>query len=126
VPVKHDANEAKEGFMKALIILAIIVTVAIIFFQYNKNKNLKKLFIALGSFAMIISLAVVGNVTRPVIPIFMAHLILVIMAWGGLMIFLVKERYYWWVIFSPVLTIVLFLLLEALTGSGHEGVLPLP
>ncbi len=112
--------------MKALIILAIIVTVAIIFFQYNKNKNLKKLFIALGSFAMIISLAVVGNVTRPVIPIFMAHLILVIMAWGGLMIFLVKERYYWWVIFSPVLTIVLFLLLEALTGSGHEGVLPLP
>jgi len=112
--------------MKALIILVIIATVAMIFFQYSRNKNIKKLLIALASFAMIISLSVVGNLTRPVVPIFIAHLILVIAAWGGLMVYLVKERYYWWVIFSPVLTIVLFLLLEALTGSGHEGVLPLP
>ncbi len=107
--------------MKALIILAILATLAIIFFQYSRNKNLKKLFIALCTFAVIISLAVVGNVTRPVIPIFMAHLILVIAAWGGLMVYLVKEKYYWWIIFSPVVTIGLFLVLEFLAGSGHEG-----
>ena len=77
--------------MKALIILSILGTVAIIFFQYSRNKNLKKLFIALGTFALIISLAVVGNVTRPVIPIFMAHLILVIVSWGGLIVYLVRE-----------------------------------
>ncbi len=106
--------------MKALIILAILATLAIIFFQYSRNKNLKKLLIALATFAAIISLAVVGNVTRPVIPIFMAHLILIIIAWGGLMVYLVKDKYYWWIIFSPVVTIGLFLLLELLTGSGHE------
>ncbi len=117
---KHEDDEAKEDIMKALIILSILATVAIIFFQYSRNKNLKKLFIALGSFAAIISLAVVGNVTRPVIPIFMAHLILVIAAWGGLIVYLVRDKYYWWVIFSPVVTIGLFLLLEVLTGSGHE------
>jgi len=106
--------------MKALIILVILATLGIIFFQYGRNKNIKKLLIALVTFGMIVSLAVVGNLTRPVIPIFIAHIILVIMAWGGLMFYLMKERYYWWVIFSPIVTIVLFLVLELLTGSGHE------
>jgi hypothetical protein len=106
--------------MKALIILAILATLGIIFFQYSRNKNIKKLLIALATFGMIVSLAVVGNLTRPVIPIFIAHIILIIMAWGGLMVYLMKEKYYWWVIFSPVVTIVLFLVLEMLTGSGHD------
>jgi len=111
--------------MKALIILAILATLAIIFFQYSRNKDLKKLFIALGSFLLIISLAIMGNLTRQVIPLFMAHIVLIVIAWGGLMVYLVRDRYYWWVIFSPVVTIGMFLLLELLTGSGHEGILPL-
>jgi len=111
--------------MKALIILAILATLTIIFFQYSRNKDLKKLFIALGSFALIISLGVMGNLTRQVIPLFMAHIVLIIGAWGGLLWYLIRDRYYWWVIFSPVVTIGLFLLLELLTGSGHEGMLPL-
>ena len=109
--------------MKALIILAILATLAIIFFQYSRNKDLKKLFIALGSFLLIVSLAIIGNLTRQVIPIFMAHIVLIVIAWGGLMVYLIRDRYYWWIIFSPVVTIGLFLLLELLTGSGHEGVL---
>jgi len=106
--------------MKALIILAILATLAIIFFQYSRNKDLKKLFIALGSFLLIISLGIMGNLTRQVIPLFMAHIVLIVIAWGGLMVYLLKDRYYWWIIFSPIVTIGLFLLLELLTGSGHE------
>jgi len=106
--------------MKALIILAILSTLAIIFFQYSRNKDLKKLFIALGSFLLIISLGVMGNLTRQVIPLFMAHIVLIVIAWGGLMVYLMRDRYYWWIIFSPLVTIGLFLLLELLTGSGHE------
>ena len=106
--------------MKALIILAILATLVIIFFQYSRNKDLKKLFIALGSFLLIISLGIMGNLTRQVIPLFMAHIVLIVIAWGGLMVYLVRDRYYWWIIFSPFVTIGLFLLLELLTGSGHE------
>ena len=109
--------------MKALIILAILVTLAAIFFQYSRNKDLQKLFIALGSFALIISLGVMGNLTRQVIPLFLAHIVLIIGAWGGLLWYLMRDRYYWWLIFSPLVTIGLFLLLELLTGSGHEGIL---
>ena len=106
--------------MKALIILAILATLAIIFFQYSRNKDFKKLFIALGSFLIIVSLGIMGNLTRQVIPLFMAHIVLIVIAWGGLMVYLVRDRYYWWIIFSPAVTIGLFLLLELLTGSGHE------
>ena len=108
--------------MKALIILAILATLATLFFQYSRNKDLKKLFIALGSFLIIVSLGIMGNLTRQIIPLFMAHIVLIIIAWGGLIVYLVRDRYYWWIIFSPVVTIGLFLLLEFLTGSGHEAV----
>ena len=111
--------------MKALIILAILATLAIIFFQYSRSKDLKKLFIALSSFLLIVSLGIMGNLTRQVIPLFMAHIVLIVIAWGGLMVYLMRDRYYWWIIFSPVVTIGLFLLIELLMGSGHEGILPL-
>jgi len=106
--------------MKALIVLAILVTIGIIFFKYSREKNIKKLLLSLATFGIIISLAVVGNLTRPVIPIYIAHMILVILAWGGLLTYVLKNKYYWWLIFAPVVTIGLFLLLELLTGSGHE------
>ncbi len=106
--------------MKALIILVTFATLGIIFFQYYRNKNLKKLFIALLTFGVIIALAVAGNVTRPVMPLYLAHLILMIISWGGLILYLVRERYVGWIIFSPLVTIGVFLLLEWLTGSGHE------
>ena len=105
--------------MKALIILAILITIAITFFKYTRDKDTKKLLIALASFAMIISLAVVGNLTRSVIPLYISHLLLVIVAWIGVLWYVLKGKYYWWIIFSPLITIGLFLLLEFLEGSRH-------
>lgn len=110
--------------MKALIIVAVFATLGIIFFQYSRKKDLKTLFVALITFSVIISLAVVGNLTRQVMPIYLAHIMLIVVSWGGLIVYLVRDKYYWWIVFSPVVTIGLFLLLELLTGSGHEGILP--
>ena len=106
--------------MKALVILAILATLALIFFLYTRNKDIKKLLIALATFAAIISLAGLGNITRQVMPLFMAHVVLIILSWGALLVYLVRDRYYWWIIFSPVVTIGLFFLLELLAGSSHE------
>jgi len=114
------ASSKGEVIMKALIILAVFATLGIIFFQYSRTKNLKKLFISLITFAIIISLAVVGNLTRQIMPIYLAHIMLILVSWGGLILYLARDRYYGWIIFSPLVTIGLFLLLERLTGSGHE------
>jgi len=105
--------------VKALIILAILATLGLIFFSYSRKKDLKKLLFSLATFGMIVSLAVVGNLTRSVLPIYITHMILVILAWGGLVIYIFSRKYYWWLIFSPVVTIGLFLLLEYLEGSRH-------
>ena len=106
--------------MKVLIILAIFATLGIIFFQFKRYRDIKKLFISLATLAAIIAFLVVGNVTRPVMPIFLAHIMLIIVSWGGLLFYLFKERYYCWIIFSPAVTIGLFLILEFLAGSGSE------
>lgn len=110
--------------MKALIILSVFATLGMILFHYKRKKDFKKLFIALITFGIIITLAVVGNLTRQVMPIYLAHIMLIFVSWGGLIVYLVRDTYYWWIISSPLVTIGLFLLLELLTGSGHEGVFP--
>ncbi len=106
--------------MKVLIVLVILATLWLIIYKYKKDKNLIKLLITLATFGVIIGLAIVGNLTRPIMPIFLAHIILVIIAWGTAVKYVLSEKYYWWIIFSPVLTIGLFLLLEFIGGSGHE------
>lgn len=106
--------------MKAFIILAILATLGLIVYKFKKDKNLKKLLITLVTFVAIISLAVVGNLTRPIMPLFLAHVILLIIAWGATLKYMWSDKYYWWLIFSPLVTIGLFLLLEFLGGSSHE------
>jgi len=107
--------------MKALIILAILTTLAIIIYKYKKDKNLKKALLSLATFAAIISLAVIGSLMRSIVPLFIAHEILVIIAWGALVfMYVFRDKYCWWWFVSPLLTIGLFLLLEFLGGSAHE------
>lgn len=106
--------------MKALMILTILLTLLAVFLHYKKNKDIKKLLIIMGSFALLLSLATIGNLTRQVFPLFIGHIILIIIAWGAVLFYMIKDKYYWWIIFSPLVTIGLFLLLELVSGSGHE------
>jgi len=106
--------------MRVLLVVIILATIAMIFVQYKRHRDTKKLLVSLASFGVIIALGIMGNLTRPVIPLFVAHMILLAAAWGALVWYLLSNRYYWWLIFSPIATIILFLILEVLTGSGHE------
>jgi hypothetical protein len=108
--------------MKIVLFMAIFGTLAAIVLLYLKNNNIKKLMIALATVSVIITFSVVGYMSRPVMPLFIAHIVLMFASWGGLIVYLFRGRYYWWVIFSPLLTIGLFLALEFLTGSRHEGI----
>ncbi len=106
--------------MKAVLVGVIVATLAMVFLQYRRGGDVKKLLLSLLSSAMVLSLAVAGNLTRSVPPIFIAHLVLLIAAWGGLLWYILRGRYYWWLIVSPIVTIALFLVMELLIGSGHE------
>lgn len=106
--------------MKAIIVFGILISVVAIFWQYRRKKDFKKLLLSISTLALIISLAIIGNITRTIVPIFMTHIVLVLISWGALMLYIMRGRYYWWVILSPAVTILLFLTLELLTGSRHD------
>jgi len=107
--------------VKAIIILAILATLSIIAIDFYRNRDWKKLLISLGIFGVILTLAGLGNMVRSVIPIFIAHFVLIVIAWGALLFYIVREKLYWPIIFSPLVTILLFVLLERVMGSGGAG-----
>jgi len=108
--------------MKGLLILFMVGSVFYAFWQYSKSKDIKKLLVVLASFAFVIALGIAGNLTRGIMPIFYLHWILEILAWFGVIYYMLSGRYYWWVIASPLLTIGLFVILEYTNGSRHEAI----
>jgi len=108
--------------MKALLIFAVLLTFGLIFLLYRRNRDGKKLLISLLTFVALISLGIMGNIARPIIPLFLTHIVLIVFAWLGLLYYLLRDRYIWWLIFSPVATIVLFVVFSLLEGSRYEDV----
>ena len=66
----------------------------------------------------IIGLAVVGNVMRSVMPLFLAHIIALIMAYGGLVYYVFREKTQWILWLLPVATLILYVLI-AWIGNKH-------
>ena len=104
--------------MKAMIIFAILATLGLIAIDFHRHRNWKRLLISLGIFGLILTLAGLGNMVRTVIPIFIAHFVLIVIAWGALLVYIFRDKLYWPIIFSPLVTILLFVLLERVIGSG--------
>jgi len=109
--------------MKTLIILAILATFVMAFVSYNKNRNLKKLVITLGSFIVMLYLLWVGfRVSIAIFPLKIANIVLGFFAWGGIVYYMLRDRYVWWVIFSPLLVPLLFVIFSLIGGSRYEDV----
>jgi len=109
--------------MKTLIILAILATFVMSFVSYNKNRDLKKLVITLGSFIVMLYLIWVGfRVSIAIFPLKIANIVLGFFAWGGIVYYMLRDRYVWWVIFSPLLVPLLFVIFSLIGGSRYEDV----
>lgn len=107
--------------MKGMIILAVLLTVVSIGVSFYRSRDWKKLLISLAVFAFIAILAGLGNMTRAVIPLFIAHFVLVVFAWAALLYYIAKGKLYWQVVVAPVVTILFFIFLEKVIGSGGAG-----
>ena len=107
--------------MKGMIIVAILLTLGFVALDFYRHRDWKKLLISLGVFAAILTLAGLGNMLRTVIPLFIAHFVLIVIAWGALLFYIFRDKLYWQVILTPTVTILLFLLLEKVVGSGSAG-----
>ncbi len=106
--------------MKGKIILWLVLTLALIAWDYYKTRDIRKSFTAFGTFVWISSLAMLGVTMRPVLPVFAVHYILILISWGGLIFYLWRGKYYWWIFALPALTVLVFIGLNFLEGSRYE------
>ncbi len=107
--------------MKGRIVLLTILTLIFIFLDFKKRKDYKKSAIALAIFILIISLGYSGFILiRGIPPLFLAHIVLLFGSYLALMWYLFKGKLYPYVIASPLLTELFYVLLNYLDGSRYE------
>ena len=109
--------------MKGIIVVAILATFVMAFLTYRKTGDLKKLFITLASFTVMLYILWVGfRVSIAIFPLKIANIVLGFFAWGGIVYYMLRDRYIWWLIFSPLLIPVLFVLFSLVGGSRYEDI----
>ena len=107
--------------MAGKITLFILLTVAIIAFDWFRKKDNKKSIIAALIFIYIIAVGYSGAIlTRPIVPLFIIHLVSLLVAYAGLMIYIFKKSFKWYLFITPLLTFVLAFGLNFFDGSRYE------
>lgn len=104
--------------MKAVIVLAILFAIGVIVLMYKREEDVKKMVFSFFILLVIIGLAVVGNVMRSVMPLFLAHIIALIMAYGGLVYYVFRDVTQWILWLLPLATLILYVLI-AWIGNEH-------
>jgi len=104
--------------MKARIIIILILNIFLVFYVHKRDKDIKKTLFTLGLFIILSSMATFGMMTRPVIYIFLLHIIFVIISWGSILWYIFKDKYYMHLHLSPLITLTLYMLGEVLFGSS--------
>jgi len=109
--------------MKAIIILLMLATFSGIFFQYYKTRDLKKLIITVASFGILLYVLWVGyRVSITIFPLKMVNIVLGFFAWGGIVYYMLRDRYIWWVIASPLIVPAAFVLFSLVGGTRYEDI----
>ena len=104
--------------MKFLLVLAPLIVAALTYVMYKEDGNLKKLIISFLLLWAVITLAIVGNIMRSVSPLFLTHIVAIIIAYGATIYYVLKGRFIWLALLAPVLTMLLYLTLVWL-GNEH-------
>ena len=104
--------------MKALIILALIVAVGLIFITYKRESDIPKMLFSLLILSSIITLAFMGTVMRSLTALFLLHIGALILSYGGFIYYIFSEKKQWILWLLPVGTLVLYILL-AWIGNEH-------
>jgi hypothetical protein len=104
--------------MKAIVFLGIIGTLGLIGVSFYRQREWKKLLLSIAAFSVISACIGFSPTLRTVVPLFMAHLVLILVAWSALIYAAIRGKFYWPALFAPLVTVALFFILEKTVGSG--------
>jgi len=104
--------------MKSIIILAILFAIGLIFFFYKRENNTQKMLLSFVFLAGIITWGIIGNTLHSIVPLFLTHLVALIASYTALLIYIFRDKFYWYIALLPMATLSLYLLL-AFVGNRH-------
>ena len=103
------------------VIILVLITLAIIFFQYKKEKNIKKSLIATALFVYLLVAGYSGYILmRAVPPLAFTHLIAIIAGYFAIFYYLFKNKLYTYIFIAPLVTIAIYFGLNFIEGSRYE------
>jgi len=109
--------------MKAMVVFAIFATVGLSLFLYSRNKDMKKLFVTIVSLIAMLYIVWVGfRVSVAIFPLKILNIVLGAFAWVSLIYYMVRGKYVWYFIFSPLLVPIAFVIFSLLGGSRYEEI----
>jgi hypothetical protein len=104
--------------IKVIIVLAILAGIGLPIVIYKRNRDLKELLVSLLMLVGIVSLLIIGNVMRAVLPMYLTHISALVLAYISYIIYLVKDKFYWYIYILPFATFIFYIIL-AFVGNRH-------
>jgi hypothetical protein len=104
--------------MKLFLLILILLTIALMVIRFREARDVKSLLLSIVTFGVVVAFTSLLPMFRTVLILYFAHLVLVVFAWGALFWFLVRGKLYGWVVVSPIVSVVLLVVIEAVVGAG--------
>ncbi len=104
--------------MKFLLVLAPLIVAALSYVMFREDGDIKKLIITFLLLWAVITLGIVGNVMRSLSPLFLTHNLAVFAAYLATIYYILRGRFIWLALASPLVTMVLYLLFVWI-GNEH-------
>ena len=102
------------------VFLLVLVTLMGIFLDFYYRRDFKKSLISFASFSLLVSFIFLGMTLKSVLPIYLIHLTFIAIGWFALIYYLFSGRYIWWLFWMPLLTVILFWVLNFIEGSRYS------
>ena len=104
--------------MKYLIVLLPLIVIAFIYIMFRRDGDVTKAVISSFLLLLVISLSIMGNIMRSIIPLFLTHIVAIIFAYGATIYYIFREKIVWLALVAPLLTMMLYLFL-VWVGNEH-------
>ena len=104
--------------MKFVIILLPLFTIVFIYIVFKRDGDIKKAVISSLLLVGVITLSIMGNIMRSIIPIFLTHIVAIVSAYGATIYYIFREKFVWLALIAPLATMLVYLFLVWI-GNEH-------
>jgi hypothetical protein len=104
--------------MKTVLAILILLTLFSMMALFYRKRAIKQLVENMLFFLWVLFNLSMSVVLKPIFVLFVIHLALVVLLWGGLFVFLFQRRLIRWILFAPLVTLTSFYFIAWLGGAG--------